>query len=275
MDAIASIVMPAHSWLTGKNPAGDIVRLEKRVEPLTKAQKDANTKQRMILHLVDDDSARALHAAALEYHAALPPYLEQLCDVDLAKDDEKAEVSEAKHDWERLIQTATGLRDDWFKRETRKGQLPSALLMQDRLVLHIMDLLRSQDDLRFFFRKHGVDTWALLLWTAAREIIKNRPFANSPSSQLSAGTSWHSSVQTAVAVFRPFLIEFEAAAPEGTTPVARLFKELGASKATALYAPSQSAFAWEGTLEPAKEDSLEEQLREIFFYARVIWKFVD
>lgn len=154
MDAIASIVMPAHSWLTGKNPAGDIVRLEKRVEPLTKAQKDANTKQRMILHLVDDDSARALHAAALEYHAgecgatrtvhssrsadglsyaALPPYLEQLCDVDLAKDDEKAEVSEAKHDWERLIQTATGLRDDWFKRETRKGQLPSALLMQDRL----------------------------------------------------------------------------------------------------------------------------------------------
>ncbi|BGP34669.1 hypothetical protein JCM10296v2_006491 [Rhodotorula toruloides] len=288
VDAIASIVMPVHSWLTGKSPAGDTVRLKKRVESLTKAQKDANSKQRMILHLVDDDSARTLHAAALAYHAGESGATRTVPSSSLAalprttlrrRLGEKAEVSEAKQDWEELVQTATRLRDGWVKRETRKGQLPSALLMQDRLVahiaiLHIMDLLRSDNDLRSFFQKHGVDTWALMLWTAARQIAKNRPFANSPSSQTSAGTSWHSSVQTAAAVFRPFLSEFEGAAPEGTTPLKTLRRigELGAIKVTAIHAPAQLAFAWEGTLEPAKEEGLEEQLRTIFGEARALWK---
>lgn len=223
--------------------------------------------------------------------AALPAYLKRLVDVKLAKDDDKAEVSVASGQWKELMQDATRRRNNWVERETDKGQAPNPLQKADRLstcspwlcylqvalmqpfeitVYYTMDCLRDREDLQQFFQKRGVEPWAFMLWTASRK-IKSRPFAETRHSQ----THHDPSVQTAIAVFRPYLREFataEAAEPDETTALTALFSALSVIKVMPIGATAaRPAFAAKGTLDLVPEKKLQVDLRRIFSDARGVW----
>jgi hypothetical protein len=129
-----------------------------------------------------------------------------------------------------------------------------------------MDLLRLNRPLQSFFQKRGVEPWAFMLWTASRK-IKNRPHASFRHGQ----THPNPSIETAVAVFRPFLRKFGTAEPDETTALTPFLSGLSVVQVHPIGVPARPAFTSKGILESVAEEKLQVDLEELFSDARGAW----
>lgn len=133
-------------------------------------------------------------------------------------------------------------------------------------VYYIMEYVRDHDQLRFYFKSCGVEPWALMLWSAARRIIE-KPFADVRHD----ATHVKPGVQTAVAMFGPFLDGFGRAAPTQDGDLLSLIQRLAVIEVTPIGGESRLAFASGGGLQTKEEAELTQEIRDVFFGAYQYW----